>query len=73
MPKEHKRRAMIQVSEEMIIKMLGLNSEEVSLARIHHEYHGTVKFIIEGENFPQIIEGQEPRCISTDVLDNMEE
>ena len=68
-----KRRVAIQISEEALLQAIGVNPDKFSLARVHHEYYGTVKLIIDGESLPHIAEGQEPSIKDVEYFRKLEE
>ena len=70
---KNKRRIAIQLSEEMLLSLIGADPSKFSLARVHHEDYGVVKFIIDGDSLPEISEGQEPYIRDTEYLKKLED
>lgn len=59
MSKKYKKRISTALTEEMILHLLGLDPHTCSLGRVSHNQAGVLTFFIDGEDFPQIAEGQE--------------
>lgn len=70
---KYKKRVAIQLTEEMILHVLGVDSSKFSLSRVYHKDYGVVKFIIDGDGLPEIAEGQEPPIRDIEYFKKLED
>jgi len=67
--KRYKKRISTRITEEMLLHLLGLNPHNFSLASVKHDIRsGAIDIYIDGDGFPQSVEGQEIPIKNLDFL-----
>ena len=67
--KRYKKRTSTRITEEMLLHLIGLNPHNFSLVSVKHDVrNGAVDIYIDGDSFPQSIEGQEIPIKNLDFL-----